>query len=246
MAATPALSALSLIGDSHSDPKLFRACGAALDTISQQKDRLSRLDGILAAQANAIKNRIDSDVTLEESFVDLLLAKNHDVANDQLVDRELQLPGQQSSGFDLDITEVQHAPLTHSPSADQLCSSASSASGDAKKGKSSKVGPSLFAPHPDELSLSGLLNVLDGVIDAPGRMVMLTTNHPEVLDPALIRPGRVDKKLMLGFMRPDDIIAMLELHFQTSLSDEQKRRAIHSGTSGATGGGTQRVGRHDL
>ena len=42
--------------------------------------------------------------------------------------------------------------------------------------------------HPtDELDLSGLLNVLDGVVDCPGRIVVMTTNHPEKLDPALIR-----------------------------------------------------------
>ena len=41
----------------------------------------------------------------------------------------------------------------------------------------------------DELNLSGVLNVLDGVVDSPGRILIMTTNHPEKLDPALIRPG---------------------------------------------------------
>jgi ATP-dependent 26S proteasome regulatory subunit len=41
----------------------------------------------------------------------------------------------------------------------------------------------------DELDLAGLLNALDGVVDCPGRIVVMTTNHPERLDPALIRPG---------------------------------------------------------
>ncbi|RLN54746.1 hypothetical protein BBP00_00008800 [Phytophthora kernoviae] len=52
----------------------------------------------------------------------------------------------------------------------------------------------------DKLDLSGLLNVLDGVIDCPGRIVIMTTNHSEKLDQALIRPGRVNKKLMLGVL----------------------------------------------
>ena len=42
---------------------------------------------------------------------------------------------------------------------------------------------------------AGLLNVLDGVVDCPNRIVVLTTNHPEKLDPALIRPGRINKKV---------------------------------------------------
>ena len=41
----------------------------------------------------------------------------------------------------------------------------------------------------DELDLSGVLNVLDGVVDCPERILVMTTNHPEKLDPALIRPG---------------------------------------------------------
>jgi hypothetical protein len=47
----------------------------------------------------------------------------------------------------------------------------------------------------DDLNLAGLLNVLDGVVDTPNRIVIMTTNHPEKLDPALIRPGRINKKV---------------------------------------------------
>jgi len=47
-------------------------------------------------------------------------------------------------------------------------------------------------------TLSGLLNVLDGVGSAEGRIVIMTTNKPEQLDSALVRPGRVDMKVMLG------------------------------------------------
>ncbi|KAF0691357.1 hypothetical protein As57867_017338, partial [Aphanomyces stellatus] len=53
-----------------------------------------------------------------------------------------------------------------------------------------KMGGRSFGPN-DKLNLSGLLNVLDGVVDSPGRILIMTTNHPEKLDPALIRPGRV-------------------------------------------------------
>ncbi|KAF8625116.1 hypothetical protein AX15_005540 [Amanita polypyramis BW_CC] len=42
------------------------------------------------------------------------------------------------------------------------------------------------------LSLSGLLNALDGVAAAEGRVLFATTNHLERLDPALSRPGRMD------------------------------------------------------
>lgn len=44
----------------------------------------------------------------------------------------------------------------------------------------------------DAITLSYLLNLMDGVLETPGRIIIMTTNHPEVLDPALIRPGRID------------------------------------------------------
>jgi mitochondrial chaperone BCS1 len=47
-------------------------------------------------------------------------------------------------------------------------------------------------------TLSGLLNVLDGVGSQEGRIVIMTTNHPEALDSALTRPGRIDTKVYLG------------------------------------------------
>ncbi|UKZ72736.1 hypothetical protein TrVFT333_000370 [Trichoderma virens FT-333] len=44
----------------------------------------------------------------------------------------------------------------------------------------------------DGISLSGLLNAIDGVASHEGRVLIMTTNKPEALDEALIRPGRVD------------------------------------------------------
>jgi chaperone BCS1 len=82
------------------------------------------------------------------------------------------------------------------------------------------IGPSLplgfgrsFFKDDDELNLAGLLNVLDGVVDTPGRIVIMTTNHPEKLDPALIRPGRVNKKVYLGRIKVAQALAMMRHYF---------------------------------
>lgn len=53
------------------------------------------------------------------------------------------------------------------------------------------------------VSLSGLLNVLDGVSTPNGLITILTTNKPEVLDDALIRPGRVDRIEEIGLCEPE-------------------------------------------
>lgn len=47
------------------------------------------------------------------------------------------------------------------------------------------------------VSFSGLLNAIDGVAAQEGRILLMTTNHIERLDPALIRPGRCDVLLQL-------------------------------------------------
>jgi len=52
--------------------------------------------------------------------------------------------------------------------------------------------------HSDSLTFSGLLNALDGIGAADGRIVFMTTNHPEMLDLALTRPGRCDVKVHIG------------------------------------------------
>ncbi|KAI8803369.1 P-loop containing nucleoside triphosphate hydrolase protein [Cladochytrium replicatum] len=44
-----------------------------------------------------------------------------------------------------------------------------------------------------KVTFSGLLNALDGAAAQEGRIVIMTTNHLEKLDPALVRPGRVDR-----------------------------------------------------
>lgn len=48
------------------------------------------------------------------------------------------------------------------------------------------------------VTFSGLLNALDGVASAEECITFMTTNHPERLDPALLRPGRIDYKIMVN------------------------------------------------
>ncbi|KAI8626541.1 P-loop containing nucleoside triphosphate hydrolase protein [Xylariaceae sp. FL1651] len=55
-------------------------------------------------------------------------------------------------------------------------------------------------PHAYKCSLSSLLNVLDGVASQEGRVVIMTSNLPDQLDDALVRPGRIDIKIHMGYI----------------------------------------------
>ena len=50
------------------------------------------------------------------------------------------------------------------------------------------------------MGLADLLNAIDGVISSHGRILVMTTNHREKLDEALLRPGRVDIQIEIGYI----------------------------------------------
>ncbi|KAH6987899.1 mitochondrial chaperone bcs1 [Ilyonectria sp. MPI-CAGE-AT-0026] len=62
----------------------------------------------------------------------------------------------------------------------------------------------------ESISLSGLLNAIDGVASHEGRILIMTTNKPESLDEALIRPGRVD--VQVGFKNASSVQAAELFH----------------------------------
>ncbi|CAN9428755.1 unnamed protein product [Alternaria sp. RS040] len=68
-----------------------------------------------------------------------------------------------------------------------------------KKADPKKMITSLSQPSRTEVTLSGLLNTLDGPGSREGHIVILTTNTPDSLDEALYRPGRIDTQVYLGF-----------------------------------------------
>jgi mitochondrial chaperone BCS1 len=64
-----------------------------------------------------------------------------------------------------------------------------------------------------ELSFSALLNTLDGAGAVEGSITILTTNHREQLDPALIRPGRCDREFELGYLTAETCAKMFGCFF---------------------------------
>ncbi|KAJ7448869.1 hypothetical protein B0H11DRAFT_2247505 [Mycena galericulata] len=67
------------------------------------------------------------------------------------------------------------------------------------------------------VTLSGFLNVIDGVGSEEGRLFFATTNHIDRLDPALLRPGRIDCKVAYGLATRDQARSLF-MHFFRFLS----------------------------
>lgn len=57
----------------------------------------------------------------------------------------------------------------------------------------------------ESVTMSGLLNVLDGTMTPHGMILIATTNHAENLDPAITRTGRIDKTLELNYLDNDQL-----------------------------------------
>ncbi|GFR88321.1 mitochondrial chaperone BCS1 [Elysia marginata] len=77
------------------------------------------------------------------------------------------------------------------------------------------------------LTLSGLLNALDGVASTEARILFMTTNYIDRLDKALIRPGRVDLKQMIGFATEYQLTEM----FCRFYPEQGTSRAVEFSTS---------------
>lgn len=74
-------------------------------------------------------------------------------------------------------------------------------------------GDTALAQTISGLSLSGILNALDGILSLDGKIVFLTTNAYDVLDPALVRKGRVDHTYEIGRLTDTEVRAYIAVMF---------------------------------
>ena len=87
-----------------------------------------------------------------------------------------------------------------------------------------------------EQTLNQLLAEMDGFDTSKGLLILAATNRPEVLDPALLRPGRFDRRVIVD--RPDlkGRVSILKVHAQNvSLDETVDLEGIALATSGAVG-----------
>lgn len=85
-------------------------------------------------------------------------------------------------------------------------------------------------------TLNQLLSEMDGMDTSKGLLILAATNRPEVLDPALLRPGRFDRRVIVD--RPDlkGRVDILKVHAKNvSLDETVDLQAIALATAGAVG-----------
>ncbi len=104
------------------------------------------------------------------------------------------------------------------------------------KTRGGAMGAGLGSHDEREQTLNQLLVEMDGFDASKGVIIMAATNRPDVLDPALLRPGRFDRQVVVD--RPDlkGREAILQVHARgVALGDDVDLRVIASRTPGFTG-----------
>jgi cell division protease FtsH len=103
-------------------------------------------------------------------------------------------------------------------------------------GKARGIGGISGGHDEREQTLNQLLTEMDGFETNKGVIILAATNRPEILDPALLRPGRFDRQILVD--RPDlkERVAILKVHVKgVSLADTVDLEVIARRTPGFTG-----------
>lgn len=80
---------------------------------------------------------------------------------------------------------------------------------------------------PGAVSLSGVLNVLDGAVSPHGSVLVMTTNRPDAVDQALIRPGRVDFRAHFGYLTNDQFAGLWRVMVDDVWDDRPPVASLH-------------------
>lgn len=77
-----------------------------------------------------------------------------------------------------------------------------------------------YRRYDEKISLSDVLNTMDGVSNLENVIYIFTTNHIEHLDPALIRPGRIDKLIKVDLPGKDEYDQFMVYHFKKHIPED--------------------------
>jgi cell division protease FtsH len=100
-----------------------------------------------------------------------------------------------------------------------------------------KRGAGLGGGHDErEQTLNQMLAEMDGFEATEGIVMMAATNRPDVLDPALLRPGRFDRTIVVPFPTQEERVAILKVHLRDKrVSSDLDVDIVARGTPGMAG-----------
>lgn len=100
-----------------------------------------------------------------------------------------------------------------------------------------RAGAGAIGVHEErEQTLNQLLAEMDGFETARGVIVMAATNRPEILDPALLRPGRFDRQIMVDLPDRQGRLEIINIHArQVTLAENASLEAVAQMTPGFSG-----------
>jgi cell division protease FtsH len=100
-----------------------------------------------------------------------------------------------------------------------------------------KRGAGLGGGHDErEQTLNQMLSEMDGFEATEGIVMMAATNRPDILDPALLRPGRFDRQVVVPLPEIDERRAILEVHCKSKrLASNADLDVVARGTPGMSG-----------
>lgn len=79
----------------------------------------------------------------------------------------------------------------------------------------------------NKLKLADLLNIFDGILELHDTIYIITTNHPDKLDPALIRPGRINMRLELKKMIKSEMMKMFSYKYRNKETNKNLENFEH-------------------
>jgi len=100
-----------------------------------------------------------------------------------------------------------------------------------------KRGAGLGGGHDErEQTLNQMLSEMDGFEDSEGIVMLAATNRPDILDPALLRPGRFDRQVVVPLPELDDRRQILDVHVKgKQVGDDVDLDLVARGTPGMSG-----------
>jgi cell division protease FtsH len=100
-----------------------------------------------------------------------------------------------------------------------------------------KRGAGLGGGHDErEQTLNQMLSEMDGFETTEGIVMMAATNRPDILDPALLRPGRFDRQVVVPLPEVDERLAILRVHAKgKKIADDVDLMTVARGTPGMAG-----------